>query len=663
MKKKLVAFAVTAAMVVTSAVPVLAWEADKPGLDTSKNEIVLTGDPDDGFPEGIKDESVAGPISDEKTFTTYVDFNRIAGDFEYVLNLSNGKKTYDGIKLTMGEDSTIGVVVDGQFVTDENGRKLSGIKVEGIVAFTWTIVENADGDFYLDVTVDELGDTAKAEDLCSVLIPDEMTQVEYLALNAYDGPDNSKDEAVIGADEYIAIYQDKAPEYVVGVEVIKVDGKTHEPILSHGEPIVVTQPVEGETYAINSITFDDGTVITGAEEISKYVTLTVKATKANGNVVKFDNVDKGDLAFRIAPDKYDDCFITAVLTAKKPCGIFGKVTWGEDAEALAVQQRLAGANRYETAMKVADQMKPTGGFENIFVATGESYADALSATALAKKLGAPILLVNQYYEETIKEYIDANAADYNATVYIVGGEGVVSEEFAKSVDKYNVDVERIAGADRYATNLAILKAFADKNLGKGSMKNILVASGLDYADALSASATGLPVLLVGDDLTRAQKDYLQGFTTIDKRNAVKYGVESYTIIGGTGAVKAKVKNEISGKAYVADSSDVTRLGGENRYATNRAVVNKYFVNDAKALKAVDYVFVASGDGFADALTGGVLAAQEGSPIVLVNQYNTKIAKNLVNKIEAAKENSKTYAGLVVIGGEGVVSNEMVQKIA
>ena len=488
MKKKLVAFAVTAAMVVTSAVPVLAWEADKPGLDTSKNEIVLTGG-ENGFPEGIKDGSVAGPISDNKTFTTYVDFNRIKGNFEYVLNLSNGKKTYDGIKLTMGSNKTIGVVVNGKVVTDENGRELNEIPVKGIVAFNWTIVENAAGDFYLDITVDELGDTAKAEDLCSVLIPDEMTQVEYLALNAYDSPDNSKDEAVIGADDYIAIYQDKAPEYVVGVEVIKVDGKTHEPILSHGEPIVVTQPVEGETYAINSITFDDGTVITGAEEISKYVTLTVNATKANGNVVKFDNVDKGDLAFRIAPDKYDDCFITATVNAIKGTGVFGDVTWGEDAEALAVQQRLAGANRYETAMKVADQMKPTGGFENIFVATGESYADALSATALAKKLGAPILLVNQYYEETIKEYIDANAADYNATVYIVGGEGVVSEEFAKSVDKYNVDVERIAGADRYATNLAILKAFADKNLGNGSMKNILVASGLDYADALSASAT------------------------------------------------------------------------------------------------------------------------------------------------------------------------------
>ena len=262
---------------------------------------------------------------------------------------------------------------------------------------------NADMVFFCSITAD----TAKAEDLCSVLIPDEMTQVEYLALNAYDVK-LSEDEADIGANDYIAIYQDKAPEYVVGVEVIKVDGKTHEPILSHGEPIVVTQPVEGETYAINSITFDDGTVITGAEEISKYVTLTVKATKANGNVVKFDNVDKGDLAFRIAPDKYDDCFITATVNAIKGTGVFGDVTWGEDAEALAVQQRLAGANRYETAMKVADQMKPTGGFENIFVATGESYALNLAfgwgIIAASKNIDTAYEFIDYTYE---KEWYDS----------------------------------------------------------------------------------------------------------------------------------------------------------------------------------------------------------------------------------------------------------------
>ena len=117
--------------------------------------------------------------------------------------------------------------------------------------------------------------------------------------------------------------------------------------------------------------------------------------------------------------------------------------------------------------------------------------------------------------------------------------------------------------------------------------------------------------------------------------------------------------ELSGKEYVANADDVTRLGGANRYATNRLVVEKYFKDDYANTR---YVFVASGDGFADALTGGALAARADSPIVLVNQYNTRVAKKIVNDIEAAHVN-KQFSGFVVIGGEGVVSNEMVQKIA
>ncbi len=66
--------------------------------------------------------------------------------------------------------------------------------------------------------------------------------------------------------------------------------------------------------------------------------------------------------------------------------------------------------------------------------------------------------------------------------------------------------------------------------------------------------------------------------------------------------------------------------------------------------------VATADTFADALTGGVLAVEENSPIVLVNDNHYTIAKNIVNRIDP-------NWGFVVIGGENAVSNELVQKIA
>ena len=305
-------------------------------------------------------------------------------------------------------------------------------------------------------------------------------------------------------------------------------------------------------------------------------------------------------------------------------------------------------------------MKPAGGFTDIFVATGTDYADALSATSLAAKMGAPILLVNEYYEDAVKDYIDENAASYNnTTIYIVGGTGAVSQAFQDSVDKYAVNVERLAGADRYETNIAVLKAYDEEVApdNKSDMREILVASGTDYPDALSASATGLPVLLVGDSLTKAQRDYLQDELVTHKAgNQVYYEVtKGYTIVGGRAAVSDDVKAELSEKAYVSNPDLVTRLNGSNRYATNKAVMDKYVT-----VKGDKYVFVASGNDFADALTGGVLAAQNGCALVLVNEYNTEFAKDIAEKVSA---NNANYGGLVVVGGEGVVSNAIVQKIA
>ena len=81
----------------------------------------------------------------------------------------------------------------------------------------------------------------------------------------------------------------------------------------------------------------------------------------------------------------------------------------------------------------------------------------------------------------------------NGTIYILGGTGVVTQRFAESLGKYSV--KRLAGSDRYETNQAIL------NEAGVSKQDILVCSGKDFADSLSASGTGEPILLVGDQMS------------------------------------------------------------------------------------------------------------------------------------------------------------------
>ena len=120
----------------------------------------------------------------------------------------------------------------------------------------------------------------------------------------------------------------------------------------------------------------------------------------------------------------------------KISAVAGEAFAMSDAVAIQCQEpvkaevdRVDGANRYETAVASADKLKDVYGvdkFDNIIVAYGDDYADALAGSYLAKAKKAPILLVNNAAEGYVKSYIDNNL-NAGGTVYILGGEGVVSK--------------------------------------------------------------------------------------------------------------------------------------------------------------------------------------------------------------------------------------------
>mgnify|MGYP003371017979 CR=1 FL=1 len=294
------------------------------------------------------------------------------------------------------------------------------------------------------------------------------------------------------------------------------------------------------------------------------------------------------------------------------------------AESAAVE-RFSGKNRYETAVAVADSLKKTQGidkFDSVIVAYGDNYADALAGSYLAKVKNAPILVVNENAETYVKNYIDKNV-NKNGNVYLLGGEGVVSKRFENSLKGYNV--KRLGGANRFETNLNILKESGVKN------EDVLVCSAWSFADSLSASAVGKPILLVDTNLNSVQKAYLNGLSS-----------KNYYLIGGTGAVSDAVRAEVS------KYGKVTRVSGLNRYTTSKAIADKFFPNGSSG------IVIASGDDFPDGLTGGPLAMAKSAPLFLVSPGNTISAKDYVAKNEA---------GLVtVVGGTGVVSDKVVNDI-
>ncbi len=295
--------------------------------------------------------------------------------------------------------------------------------------------------------------------------------------------------------------------------------------------------------------------------------------------------------------------------------------------------RYAGTTRYITAEEVSNALKDlqqVQDFETVIIASGENYPDALSGSYLSKvNDNAPILLTSPTQEANTIRYISNNLKN-GGIVYILGGTGAVSNKIESDLNRKGFYVKRLAGNNRYETNLAILEET------KAYGEDILVCSGSGYADSLSASAVGKPILLVGDTLSREQHDYLAGL----------YDSDAY-IVGGIGAVNADLEFEMM---PLVDK--VHRLEGLNRYHTSALVAETFFEKGAPT------VVFAYGQNFPDGLSGGPLALELGAPLLLVDNY------------KANAEYAKAYVGTIqelytvnVLGGKPLIPDDILQYIS
>lgn len=290
--------------------------------------------------------------------------------------------------------------------------------------------------------------------------------------------------------------------------------------------------------------------------------------------------------------------------------------------------RIFGSNRYETSIKAADEMKKGLGiskFDNIIVASGDNYADALSGSYLAKIKKAPVLVIGADWPNQCRayEYINKNLSTDGA-VYILGGTGAVSEEFEKALS--GLQVKRLSGEDRWMTNLAILQ---ETGLGEDG---VVVCSGTEFADSLSASAAGRPILLVDEILNERQREYVAAQNV------------QYCLIGGEGAVSRDVEDEM------AQYGETKRVEGVNRFETSAAVAREFFgVNSER--KPVVFAY---GENFPDGLSGGPLAMVLGAPVILIDNRNIKPAGDYV-------KDSGVYQS-IVMGGPALINADSIEKI-
>ena len=314
------------------------------------------------------------------------------------------------------------------------------------------------------------------------------------------------------------------------------------------------------------------------------------------------------------------------------------LTWKKSTPDVA---RLWGLNRYATSLAISRSSFTDA--DSVVFATGANYPDALAASGLAGVLDCPVILLQKYEYvsfEILQELHRLGVKD----AYIVGGEGVVHEGVADALDAAGYSVVRLAGSDRYGT----AKAVADKMIDLGaSPDTVFLVSGSSFADALSVSPYAfnqqIPILLTRRTV---MPDSMKNFIT-------ENSIDDVVIAGGTGVVSASVSSAADGLRSGAVS--VHREGGTDRYAT-AAMVASYAI-DTKGWASWDYVGVATGANYPDALSGGAAIGTRGGALLLARP--TSLPTISGNAIDT---NSASIDLSIIFGGSGAVSDSVMDAV-
>jgi len=325
---------------------------------------------------------------------------------------------------------------------------------------------------------------------------------------------------------------------------------------------------------------------------------------------------------------------------------------------------IYGAHRFETADRITQAAYPLGLDEStshnttgtVVIAAGGSWADALLAASVAGVEGAPIILAGGGYEPWGYYDTPSFAYDYDPMVeirrlqpdraIIVGGERAVPLRAELDLKTWlgGDDVIRLWGDDRYGTAREA-GAYVAANASQPATL-ALVATGDTFADVLASSAliwTGeLPVFLADAEGISQE--------TLDEMTAA--GITGAMVVGGTAAVPASAEASL-----VATFGDVnvSRIGGADRYGTSVLLADW-----AQDVYGLDYAHVAlaSGNTYADALTGGPLQGRSGSVLLLTRK--NALPPAVTNRLS---DNASAIQEVRVLGGPYAIAKTIWEDVS
>lgn len=302
--------------------------------------------------------------------------------------------------------------------------------------------------------------------------------------------------------------------------------------------------------------------------------------------------------------------------------------------AIQSLKRVWGITAYDT-MRTINSIAFPDSSQYAVLTTGESYWDALSASGLAGKLQAPVLLTQgaSLSEQTRLELVRLGVQK----VYICGGVNAISKSVEDELAALGIAVERVAGAWASDTANEVAQHLEQTD-------EAFLATSWGYEDALSVApynyATKKPLFLT---------DYTTGLLDENTLAAMKaQGITCIHIVGGTSVVPQAVEDQLREQGIQID-----RIAGETAYDTSIALADFLLTKGMHA----NNVGVATGWGFADALSGTALCGKNNSILLLADASNVRAVKDVIEPHKSDITNA------YIFGGEKVVASTVYEAIS
>ena len=199
-------------------------------------------------------------------------------------------------------------------------------------------------------------------------------------------------------------------------------------------------------------------------------------------------------------------------------------------------------------------------------------------------------------------------------------------------------------ATRVSGNSRIDTAIETSKKGWTKADNVVLTNGWGFADALAggplASMLDAPILL-----TQGKAD----IETVVLNRFSELSAKNIYILGGEAVVPASIEQQLKAAGY-----NVVRLAGNDRYATSVAIAKKM---DEIRGSAPEFVFVADGTNYPDALSASTVAGIKKVPIIF-----TPSDKTGFNATSTEYAQSCGTKSAVMLGGTAVVKPDVETKL-